>query len=328
MEAGRSMAGRQLGNIATLVRLTVALGMGLLVILVALPAMARADGSWLDSQPVANWNVAGAALPVAAPSDAPSDSRYVARERAPETPSDAALVAAGWRLFTSYQAGWGVTVALGATGYDGMGRPLQYQAFVFVDGQFAGTLSPELMDSRMDGALDDVTLAGPDALVAEFRRYTASDPLCCPSGGATVQYAVQRTAQGPVVAPLQVMAAEPVTPAAPAPATPPTARILIVDEPAFGAVASSPVEVRGRGSITPFESTLVYRVHDAQGNIVGMGPIMVQATMGEPFTFDAPISFEVAQSGQGWIEILEPNAAGGPAFISVSVPVTLTAPGK
>jgi hypothetical protein len=44
----------------------------------------------------------------------------------------------------------------GTAGYDGMCRPRQYQDFVFVGSVFAGTLSPQPMDSRTDGALGRV----------------------------------------------------------------------------------------------------------------------------------------------------------------------------
>ena len=46
----------------------------------------------------------------------------------------------------------------GLAAYDGMCRPLGYQSFVFVDGVFAGTVSPEPMNSRTTGAATDVNL--------------------------------------------------------------------------------------------------------------------------------------------------------------------------
>jgi hypothetical protein len=85
-----------------------------------------------------------------------------------------------------------------------MCRPLGYNEFVFVDGQFAGTISPDLMDSRTDGVGDVRFFAVKDMLAAEFQRYSATDPLCCPSGSATVFYQVTRTPAGPVLVPQNV----------------------------------------------------------------------------------------------------------------------------
>jgi hypothetical protein len=189
------------------------------------PGAARADGKWLDSQPLANWNRPGMALPMAPPPQLPIDPRVAARERQPETDEDRMLVANGWRLFTSYQSGWGVRLVFATSYYDGMGRPWRYQAFVFVDGAFAGTLSPELMDSRTDGALDRAQLTGETSIFGEFRRYSPTDPLCCPSGSATVTYRIDRTPTGPVVVPESVMSSAPAAPsggsATPAPSAAP-----------------------------------------------------------------------------------------------------------
>jgi hypothetical protein len=80
-----------------------------------------------------------------------------------------------------------------------MCRPRQYQAFVFVRGAFAGTLSPRPMDSRSDGAIGHFFLQNSTALVAEYERYTSTDPLCCPSSRSTVVF--QITKDG-VVAPV------------------------------------------------------------------------------------------------------------------------------
>ena len=79
----------------------------------------------------------------------------------------------------------------GAADYDGMCRPRQYQYFVFARGMFAGTLSPHPMDSRTDGALVRVTIENDRQLQAEFVRYLAADPLCCPSGRTTVVFGIE-----------------------------------------------------------------------------------------------------------------------------------------
>ncbi len=89
-----------------------------------------------------------------------------------------------------------------AAGYDGMCRPLQYQDFVFVRGVFAGTLSPQPMDSRTDGALSQVSLQGPTRVAAAYARYAATDALCCPSRTTNVIFEVAN--DGSAVRPLSV----------------------------------------------------------------------------------------------------------------------------
>jgi hypothetical protein len=121
------------------------------------------------------------------------------------------VAGAGWTVAGDYRAGWGVQVVLGLALYDGMCRPLQYQEFVFVDGRFAGTISPTPMDSRTDGAgeteaiLSGIDPAAPGQIVgASFRRYTAADPLCCPSATSFVTYRVERVGDAPLLVPLSV----------------------------------------------------------------------------------------------------------------------------
>lgn len=168
------------------------------------PYTVRADGGWLDAPSPENWNAPGMSILAAPAVDLPVDPRAAAREREPETEEDTALIAAGWRLFTAYEAGWETKVIQAAAGYDGMGRPLQYQAFVFVDGRLAGTLSPTLMDARTDGVLVRAALTGGGRIIGEFRRYAPTDPLCCPSGSAAVEYRISRQPDGPVVMPVNV----------------------------------------------------------------------------------------------------------------------------
>ena len=90
----------------------------------------------------------------------------------------------------AFAGGWQVRVIRATTGYDGMCRPLQYQDFVFVRGVFAGTLSPRPMDSRSDGALRRVWVQSDRRLTAEYDRYAATDPLCCPSRMTTVTFEI------------------------------------------------------------------------------------------------------------------------------------------
>ena len=164
------------------------------------PVLAR-QASWLDAD-LASWNTPGMAIPAAPVIAGNPDPRCAERERPAETVEDAALVAQGWRLFLPYQRGWDVTLVSGLAAYDGMCRPFGYQFFVFVDGVYAGTIAPAPMDSRTDGAASDVNLWFKDQLGAEFLRYTADDPLCCPSRTTSVEYTIATMVDGPVVNPV------------------------------------------------------------------------------------------------------------------------------
>jgi len=167
---------------------------------------AHAQGAWLDQPTPTSWNSVGMAVP-SAPSDAYANPRCALDERPAETAEDLALTAAGWRLFREYESGWSLRVILGLAGYDGMCRPTGFQVFVFLGGTFAGTLSPTPMDSRADGSLTESRflspLPGENTLSATFNRYTDLDPLCCPSGRATVTYLMERGAAGPVLVPVR-----------------------------------------------------------------------------------------------------------------------------
>jgi hypothetical protein len=168
-----------------------------------LPNLAAADGSWLD-EPLSNWNQPGMALPQAPPMDPSTNPQCLPLGRWVETTQDQSLVDAGWALFASYDGGWNTVVVRALSGYDGMCRPLGYNVFVMVDNQFAGTISPNPMDSRTDGAGDVQFFATRDQLSAFFQRYAPTDPLCCPSGHATVFYKIDHTPAGPVLVPQSV----------------------------------------------------------------------------------------------------------------------------
>jgi hypothetical protein len=65
------------------------------------------------------------------------------------------------------------------------------------------------MDSRTDGAANSVMIFAPNRSGAEplemnanFARYTAADPLCCPSGTSTVLYQIDLVNGQPVLTPV------------------------------------------------------------------------------------------------------------------------------
>jgi len=169
--------------------------------LLAWPGSTMADGSWLDAEAIEGWNLPSAAIPIAPGLPSGTDPRCVATARPPETDEDRALAAQGWMLIAEFQGGWGVRNILGASSFDGMCRPLGYQHFIFVDGQFAGTDAPAPMDSRTDGAATSVRLSGPDQLNVTYQRYAPTDPLCCPSRQTYVTWQIDRSQGAPVLVP-------------------------------------------------------------------------------------------------------------------------------
>jgi hypothetical protein len=168
-------------------------------------AAAGADGlgDWLEQAAPDNWNQPGMAVPAAPqPYAGNLDPRCAQQERASESPEEDQVVAQGWRLFNVAEVGWHLRLVDGLVGYDGMCRPLQFQGFVFADGQFAGTISPQPMDSRTDGVGRILDIRGPDNLTGQFVRYAPSDPLCCPSSTFMVHFMVDRSGGAPLLVPL------------------------------------------------------------------------------------------------------------------------------
>lgn len=153
-------------------------------------ASAQPRESWLD-RPLQNWNRGNGSFPKLPRATADSteiDKRCLVQVRPPTSPAEQALVRQGWKLYGSVQS-YGLTqVITAASGFDGMCRPIQYHAFVYWEGRYAGTLSPVAMDSRTDGAIANIRLTSTTSLSAEFYRYRQSDPLCCPSGIGTVLF--------------------------------------------------------------------------------------------------------------------------------------------
>ena len=162
-------------------------------------AQSPQDGSWLDTD--ANWNTPGAAIPVAPDLEYSNLSECEQVFRSPRLYEDALVEAAGWTLSGPAYIFGDTTVVTGMANADGMCRPFSYQIFVFVDGDFAGTLSPVLMDSRTDGSLFNVYLYREDSLNAAFNRYSPDDPLCCASAESSLFYSIEATTDGPVLVP-------------------------------------------------------------------------------------------------------------------------------
>jgi hypothetical protein len=162
-------------------------------------AQQSSPGAWLDG-PLVQWNSPGMDLPSASAQFAANADSCRPTIRPPETAADRALADRGWYLTSRYEGGWGIILVQAQGGWDGMCRPMDYQVFAFVDGSFAGTISPSEMAARIDGSAVDARLISDGHIAASFVRYADSDPLCCPSmPGQTVAYRVDRTPAGPVL---------------------------------------------------------------------------------------------------------------------------------
>ncbi len=117
------------------------------------------------------------------------------------------------------------------------------------------------------------------------------------------------------------------TPAAVTPTfVPPAEGTIIIDQPAAGTAISSPVTIKGSTDFWPFEATLVAQVKDAQGNVLGVGPVMVQAPdigFGGPFAGE--LSFTPPATAQdGTLEIFEVSAKDGSIVVIETVPIKLS----
>ncbi len=157
--------------------------------------------SWLDQATPGAWNRPGVSVPDAPPPGAESATSERCRTvaRAATLDGDRAVHAKGWTLFGPGQVFGGTEVLLATAGVDGMCRPVAFQGFVFSQGKLAGTISPQPMSSRTDGAALQVQLRSEDRLDVEFARYASDDPLCCPSRLTTVTFRVESTSDGPVL---------------------------------------------------------------------------------------------------------------------------------
>jgi hypothetical protein len=183
----------------TMMRYLTTVASAMLVLLALVPGPVAAGGAWLDG-PATDWNTPGMAIPAAPPREPSVNPQCFDALLVPDSPAKQALVAAGWFLFSAPPATpRGVEILRGQSGADGMCRPTGYQVFVFVDGAFAGTLSPELMDSRADGALPQTFLSANNQIQADYVRYTDRDPLCCPSSRSTAMFEIVRMDGAPVV---------------------------------------------------------------------------------------------------------------------------------
>ena len=156
------------------------------------------QSSWLDRPLNRNWNAGSGQVPQA-PGSLAIEPQCRAQLRPASSQADRQLQRAGWTLFGASQEYGTTTVVMGLNGFDGMCRPTEYNAFVFVSNRFAGTLSPVPMNSRTDGSLVDSDLISATNINATFNRYSSTDALCCPSRTSTVLYTISAALFRPVV---------------------------------------------------------------------------------------------------------------------------------
>jgi hypothetical protein len=157
------------------------------------------DGTWLDEE--SNWNTPGASIPAAPAQDGNNLENCEHTFRAAALPEDEQVEAAGWTLTGPAQIYGDTTIITGMANADGMCRPFQYQVFVFTDGEFSGTLSPIVMDSRTDGSLVKFDLYRQGFIDATFNRYQPEDALCCASRESRIFYEVDTSGASPVLVP-------------------------------------------------------------------------------------------------------------------------------
>ncbi len=124
--------------------------------------------------------------------------------------------------------------------------------------------------------------------------------------------------------------AVPPTPTPPLPtAVPPTVEPtpppdgIVLAKPQAGDAVFSPVEVRGTVSLMPFENTLLGRVYDARGALVGAGPIEVVGDIPGPGTFAGRIPFSVGEPGPGKVEVADISPKDGTVEYRAVVDVLL-----
>ena len=160
---------------------------------------------WLDTKPK-QWNRAGSSIPKVKKAFGEADikdlkNRCDASRQRPnaDSPEVRTVAGRGWTVFKSQSDFHGIVIVSAQQDYDGMCRPIGYQDFVFVNGVFAGTLSPKSMNAREDGASINESFPGDGKISVDFVRYAQKDPLCCPSRISEAAFEIQTVGGNPVV---------------------------------------------------------------------------------------------------------------------------------
>jgi hypothetical protein len=97
---------------------------------------------------------------------------------------------------------------------------------------------------------------------------------------------------------------------------------LTLEAPTESAEVYSPINLRGRARVMPFEGTLVIRVYDAQGEHIVEEPIIAAGSLDGPATFDVDIDVGT-YIGPARIEILDLSVRDGSELAKATVSVTV-----
>jgi len=170
---------------------------------------AQSDTSWLDRLPAA-WSHAPGTVPQAR---AGTESLNALERRCGSSSLSASAAAeavrkAGWAPFLHFDraiARDDIEILGGMTAAASPGcEPTTFNLFVFVGGIFAGTISPIVMGHGRDGVVGAVRVTGPDAVTAEFARYTTKDTECCPTSRVRVTYRIERAGPQRTLVPVDI----------------------------------------------------------------------------------------------------------------------------
>lgn len=142
--------------------------------------LATADSSGIaETLPTAGESPKPAADAVSATDDCSGEAPK------PQSPEEVTLLANSQRHLTGHSiragAGGNIYIVEAALGYDGQCRASPYQIYVFNNNKIVGTLSPQAMTARADGAIADFKLVDPEHLQLDIERYKPNDPACCAS---------------------------------------------------------------------------------------------------------------------------------------------------
>ncbi|WP_224361965.1 LppP/LprE family lipoprotein [Hyalangium versicolor] len=192
-------------------KLSLACGVPVGLLLLSAPVWAREiplsseptlQRSWLDSSSL-RWNV-GSNIPLTEPTQPLDRARCKAEILSANTDEERRVEGAGWMLVEPTRRAGALALVKGTQAFDGECRPTAFQVFVFSEGQFAGTVAPQPMERQADGELLQARVEDDGTVMADFARYRAKDPLCCPSRTATVSYRIDHVGATPILLPERI----------------------------------------------------------------------------------------------------------------------------
>lgn len=182
-------------------------GLAVLLTSTALARQSTATTSWLD-RPLTNWNHAER-LPAAASAagEDPDALRARCAITRGESAAHRALEENGWMPYHHLDrelTRGDVEILAGMTAADAACQPTHFQIFVFVQGRFAGTLSPQPMTAGRDGFAGAVRIIEADTISSEFARFREGDASCCPTSRMTVRFRIDRAGEQALLVPVDV----------------------------------------------------------------------------------------------------------------------------